>query len=118
MDFQIQNNNIRGMNFADTSQNNEDDDLVFDPVVERKRIADGTEEYLEELRHDFAKYNTGKTSFPESVLKISSALREWMLSYDRTKFYNQLAEEFHQIKLSCSKNKITRSDFISKSLTL
>ncbi len=94
MDFQTQNNNIRGMNFATASQQDEEDDLIFDPVLERKRIADGTEEYLEELRRDWEKYASGKNSFPDHIAKISFTLREWMLSFDRTNFYDRLAREF------------------------
>ena len=82
------------MRLPDSPSDELGDDLIFDPVLERKRIADGTEEYLEELRRDWEKYAFGKNSFPEKISKISSALRAWMLSFDRTNFYDRLAREF------------------------
>lgn len=94
MDFQTHNNNIRGVSFSNPSEGgHEDDDLVFDPQEERKRIAEGTEEYLGELRREWATRNAGKQLFPESVVRLSEPLRNWMLSIDRTSFYDRLAAE-------------------------
>jgi hypothetical protein len=67
----------------------------FDLQEEKKRIAEGTEEIKAELLAKWQKANAGAQIFPAKLASVNRGMADFLLSFENTLFYNDLAKKFN-----------------------
>ncbi|MFA6383619.1 MAG: hypothetical protein WCX17_04330 [Parcubacteria group bacterium] len=69
--------------------------MDYDLQSEKQRIAESTEEIKKELLEKWQKRYANAQIFPDAILPMSSTLRDFLLSFQNTLFYNDLARKFN-----------------------
>ncbi|KKR21838.1 MAG: hypothetical protein UT50_C0003G0019 [Candidatus Moranbacteria bacterium GW2011_GWA2_39_41] len=77
-----------------SAQNDSKKYVEYDLESEKKRIAEGTEEIKKELLAKWQKAYAHAQIFPNSVVSMNPALIDFLLSFENTLFYNDLAKKF------------------------
>ena len=81
-------------NYYEDEDRNKPDHFGYDLQEEKKRIAQATEEIKKELLEKWQEKYAGAQIFPNNLSNINSNLVDFLLSFDNTLFYNDLAKKF------------------------
>lgn len=81
--------------YSDDFQENKPDSLDYDLQSEKQRITEGTEEIKRELLKKWQKQYANAPIFPDAISSVNPELVDFMLSFDLTIFYNDLARKFN-----------------------
>lgn len=81
-------------NYFDEEDRNRPDRMAYDLNEEKKIIAEATEEIKKELLGKWQKRYAGAQIFPDSLNNINPSLIEFLLSFNSTIFYDDLAKKF------------------------
>lgn len=69
--------------------------MNYDLVTEKQRIAEATEEIKKELLEKWRKRYANAQIFPDDISSTNLALIDFLLSFQNTLFYNDLARKFN-----------------------
>jgi len=69
--------------------------MDYDAAFEKQRIAEATEKIKQELLEKWNARYAGAQIFPDAILSLNPALRDFLLSFQNTLFYNDVARKFN-----------------------
>ncbi len=82
-------------NYYDDEDRNRPDRMVYDLNEEKKMVAEATEEIKKDLWERWQKRYTGAQIFPNVLDNVNPNLVDFLLSFNNTIFYNDLAKKFN-----------------------
>jgi len=82
-------------NYYDDEDRNKPGKMVYNLDEEKKMIAEATEEIKKELWEKWQKRYAGAQIFPNALDDVNPNLVDFLLSFNNTLFYNDLAKKFN-----------------------